>query len=134
MINKGSDEIIMCSVLMSIRPEFVRQIMTGKKKYEYRKRVCRNKIDRIYIYSTVPVRKIVGEAEIESVLVNTPEKLWEITKDAAGIDKEFYDSYFGDREEAVAYKLINIKSYENPKTLKDFGISVAPQSYQYIDF
>lgn len=124
----------MCSVLMSIRPEFVHQIMAGKKKYEYRKKVCKKNIDRIYIYSTVPVCKIVGEAEVESVLIKTPEELWEKTKDEAGIDKDFYDSYYANREEAVAYKLINIKRYKKPKTLKEFGVNVAPQSYQYIEF
>ena len=123
----------MCSVIMSIRPEFVHQIMAGKKKYEYRKKVCKKNIDKIYIYSTVPVRKIVGEAEVESVLINSPEELWKKTKNGAGIDKDVYDSYYGDREEAVAYKLINIKRYKKPKTLKDFGVNVAPQSYQYIE-
>ena len=124
----------MCSVIMSIKPEFVYQIMSGKKKYEYRKRACKRDVDRIYIYCTVPVRKIVGEAEVESVLVNSPEELWEQTKEDAGIDKANYDSYYRNRGEAIAYKLVNIKRYKNPKTLKDFGVNVAPQSYQYVEY
>ena len=46
------------------------------------------------LYSTSPVMKIVGEAEIENVLEETPEGLWKITSEQAGIDKEFFDEYY----------------------------------------
>ena len=122
----------MCSVLMSIKPQYVQRIMTGKKKYEFRKKACKKNVDKIYIYSTVPVKKVVGEAEVELVLIETPEIIWEKTKDDAGIDKDFFDRYYKDREEAVAYKLINVKKYKNPRSLKELGIKSAPQSYQYM--
>ena len=117
---------------MSIKPQYVQRIMTGKKKYEFRKKACKKNVDKIYIYSTVPVKKVVGEAEVELVLIETPEIIWEKTKDDAGIDKDFFDRYYKDREEAVAYKLINVKKYKNPRSLKELGIKSAPQSYQYM--
>lgn len=123
----------MCSVLMSINPKYVQDILSGKKYYEYRKKACKRTIDRIYIYSTVPIQKVVGEAEVESIIVDTPEKLWMITSNGAGIDKSFFDRYYEDREEAVAYKLVNVKEYKTPKTLYEIGIKKAPQSYQYIE-
>ena len=54
----------MAKVLMSIKPEFVDAILTGKKKYEYRKVKCKQPIDRIVIYSTSPIMKIVAEVEV----------------------------------------------------------------------
>ncbi len=33
--------------------------------------------------------KIVGEAEVEDVLVDEPETIWEKTKAKSGIDKNF---------------------------------------------
>ena len=68
----------------------------------------------------------------EYVLVDPPEELWKKTKDEAGIDKVFFDRYYKNREEAVAYKLINIKKYNNPMTLMDLGVKCAPQSYRYV--
>ena len=118
---------------MSIKPEFVNRIMTRQKEYEFRRKVCKKEINKIYIYSTAPVQKVVGEAEVEDILICTPSQLWAITKDKAGIDKPFFDRYFENREEAVAYKLSNIVQYELPKSLVEFGIKSAPQSYQYID-
>lgn len=123
----------MCSVLMSIKPEYVQGIMSGRKIYEFRKKTFKRAVNRIYIYSTVPVKKIVGEAEIESVIVDTPEELWRITHSGAGINKDFFDRYFEDRKEAVAYKLVNIKKYKEPKNLSEMGIKTAPQSYQYVE-
>lgn len=51
----------------------------------------------------------------------------------SGIDKAFFDKYYIDREQAVAYKLRNVVKYEEPRKLKDYGISSAPQSFQYIE-
>lgn len=42
-------------------------------------------------------------------------------------------SIMKNREQAVAYKLINVKQYEEPKELEEFGVSNAPQSFQYIE-
>ncbi len=122
----------MSSVLMSIKPEFVASILSGKKEYEYRKTVCKQSVDKIYIYSTVPVQKVVAEAEVEEVLICAPSKLWEITQGESGIDKEFFDKYFENKEEAVAYKLTNVKKYKRPKMLIEFGVKNAPQSYRYV--
>ncbi len=122
----------MCSILLSINPEYVEKIMNGSKKFEYRKRECKRKIDRIVIYSTAPVKKIIGEAEVEKVLVDSLEKIWKITKDFSGIDKIFFDSYYRDKDYAVVYQLKNIVEYASPRDLSEYGISNAPQSFQYI--
>lgn len=123
----------MCSVIMSIKPEFVNSIFSGIKIYEFRKRLCKRPVNRIYIYSTDPIQRIVGEAEVEMVLVESPETMWELTQAGAGIKKDFFDVYFENRNEAVAYKLSNVKKYKKPLELSDFGLQYAPQSFQYVE-
>lgn len=123
----------MCSLLLSINPNHVENIMNGKKKYEFRKKPCKRHVDKMLIYSTTPVMKVVGEADIEEILVDKPSIIWKITNKKSGIDKSFFDNYFEDREQAVAYKLRNIIKYEVPKELEEYGIKKAPQSFQYIE-
>lgn len=123
---------MMYTILLPIHPDYVKNIFNGTKRYEFRKRICKKPVDRILIYSTSPVMKVMGEAEIEDILVDTPEIIWERTKEKAGIDKRFFDRYYAGRNQAVAYKLKNITEYEMPKELKDYGISRAPQSFQYV--
>lgn len=119
-------------ILISINPEHVQNIIKGIKKYEYRKIAAKHDISSIIIYETTPVKRIVAEAEIIDVLVYSPEKLWKLTKEESGISKEFFDEYFKGKEIAYAYKLGKIKVYDEPKTLLDYGIKAAPQSFVYI--
>lgn len=119
-------------ILISINPEHVANIINGTKKYEYRKIAAKQDISSIIIYETTPIKRIVAEAEIAEVLMLPPEELWETTKDASGISKKFFDAYFKDRQIAYAYKLGEIKVFETPKTLLDYGIKAAPQSFVYI--
>lgn len=122
----------MCNMLISINPEHVENIFNGSKKYEYRKIRCKQDIDKIIIYSTFPTMKVVGEAKVEEILEDSPDNIWEKTKKYSGIDLNFYQKYFKNRTKAIAYKLTNIKKYNNPKDLSSYGIKVAPQSFIYV--
>ena len=122
----------MKKILISINPEHVENILSGIKKYEYRKGAAKDDISSIIIYETTPVKRVVAEAEIIDVLMCGPEELWELTKEGSGISKKFFDKYFKDKEVAYAYKLGEIKVFETPKTLSDFGIRTAPQSFVYV--
>lgn len=123
----------MCMMLLSINPVHVENILNGTKHYEFRKRACKRHVDKILIYSTTPVMKVVGEAEIEDVLVDKPEAIWEKTKKKSGIDKAFFDQYYEKRNQAVAYKLKNVVKYDRPKELKEYGVACAPQAFQYVE-
>lgn len=119
-------------ILISINPEHVENIIKGTKKFEYRKIVAKQDISSIVIYETTPVKRIVAEAEIIDVLILSPDELWKQTKHASGISKEFFDEYFKGKKIAYAYKLGKVKVYETPKTLLDYGIKNAPQSFIYL--
>ena len=118
-------------IVISINPEFVRKIISGEKKYEYRTKVTKRSIGKIIIYETTPVKKIVGEAEILNVLEMPPKELWNETKKESGVTKEFFNKYFKNRKIAYAYRLGRIKIYKTPVELSDLGIKSAPQSFIY---
>lgn len=124
----------MSKILMSIKPVYVEKILSGEKCFEYRKTLPKkNVIDKIIIYSGVPVKKVVGEVKVKDILVENKEVLWNKTKEKSGTTKEFYDSYFKDKEIAIAYELGEVKIYNPYKELSDFGINFAPQSFIYLD-
>ena len=122
----------MRKILISINPEHVDSIISGIKKYEYRRIAAKKDVSSIIIYETTPIKRVVAEAEIMDVLKMPIEELWGLTKDGSGISKDFYLSYFKGKSVAYAYKLGKIKVFEEPKTLMDFGVSAAPQSFVYI--
>lgn len=121
-------------VLLSIKPEFVEKILNGSKKYEFRKGLFKNnEVKSVVIYATMPIGRVVGEFDIESLLEDTPSTLWRRTKNYAGISKEFFDMYFNERSKACAIKIGNVTRYEKPLLLSDLGRNItAPQSYRYL--
>lgn len=122
----------MQKLLMSINPEHVANILTGKKRFEYRKVKCRKQINSIIIYSTAPIMKVVAEVEVTGIIEGSPQSVWKQTCLAAGIDKAFYDEYYQGKSTAVAYALGHITKYSEPLRLSDFGITNAPQSFVYV--
>lgn len=122
----------MRKIIISINPEFVDEILSGNKKFEYRTKAAKKDVKAILIYETFPVKKIVAEAEILEVLEMSPCDLWNETKDKSGIEKTFFDKYFEGRKTAYAYKLGKVVKYEKPKDLSDFGLRSAPQSFVYV--
>ena len=45
---------------------------------------------------------------------------------------ESCSKYFKNKDKAYAYKLGKVKVYECPKSLLDFGLRMAPQSFAYV--
>lgn len=122
----------MCKLLMSINPEHVGNILSGSKRFEFRKTRCKKSINAIIIYATAPVMKIVAEVEVTDIIEGAPQVVWELTSSAAGINKDFYDHYYCGRNNAVAYALGKVSKFSCPRLLSDYGIKSAPQSYVYV--
>ena len=58
------------SILLSIKPVYASLILIGKKTVELRKSFSKDaENSRIYLYSTSPVKKIVGAVDIKSVKI-----------------------------------------------------------------
>lgn len=122
----------MKAIVLPIKPEYAEAILKKEKRYEYRRHLCKKQIDKIVIYATAPVKKIVGEAFVIEKLIDNKEMLWQKTKTFSGIDKHFYDMYFKGLDEACAYSLGEVIAYESPRSLEEFGINFYPQSYVYV--
>lgn len=120
-------------LLLSIKPEYAKRIISGEKRYEFRKRLPQKRVDSIIIYATAPVKSVVGEVEVIDTLTMRPTPLWENTKVAAGISRSKYREYFHGCKEANAFVLGTVIEYTKTKSLSDYGLENAPQSFVYIN-
>lgn len=123
------------TVLLSIKPEYAEKIFQGEKRYEYRKRLFKRKdINRIIVYSTMPVGKVIGEFEINEIIEGSPISIWTKTKEYSGINKKNYTEYFRDKKTGFAISIKNVTVYKTPLDLKELNpnIKCAPQSFMYI--
>ena len=122
------------NVILSIKPKFVKEIFEGRKIFEYRKIIFKKPVDKVYIYSSSPVCRIVGEFKIKNIITDTPENLWEETKEYSGITRLFFDSYFEGKRIAYALKIENVVKYSeaiHPNII--FDHFTAPQSFVYTE-
>jgi len=120
-------------ILLSIKPQYVSEIQKGTKKYEYRKNIFKKDVDKIIIYCTQPIGKIVAEFEVNEIINDSPMEVWEKTARCSGIPKDKYEEYFKNSKKCYAIAISNLVEYSRPidpyLVDKDF---CAPQSYQYI--
>ena len=124
------------NVLLSVKPKYAEKIVEGKKKYEFRRAIFKKQnIEKVYIYSSSPVSKIVAAFEIEKILKDSPEKIWTLCQKYAGISKKDFFAYFKNSEMAFAIEIGYIdsfKEYIDPfKIIENFK---PPQSFYYIPF
>jgi len=120
-------------VLLSIKPEFAQKIFAGTKRYEYRKTIFRQKVTTVVVYASSPVRKVIGEFEIDEILHDEIEALWNATKSYSGITKDFFFSYFRSRDSGYAIKIKSYELYDDPRDLQSVYGSTPPQSFAYVD-
>ena len=124
-------------VLFSIKPRYAEQILNGRKTVELRRRFTNSAVTGAFafIYSTSPVCELVGYARIQNVLRMSVEDIWRGYREAAGIDRPSFDSYFEGRQEGYVIVLDNPTRLEDGVPIADlrrrFGF-VPPQSFRYV--
>jgi predicted transcriptional regulator len=122
------------NLLLSIKPEYANKILNGSKRYEFRKVLPSKEIDKVYLYATMPLGKVIGEFTCEGVISDTPEQLWEKTKTHSGITEYFFYDYFKGRKVAHAIKANAVKRYDAPLTIQAIApIDSPPQSFCYVE-
>ena len=120
------------NVLLSIRPVFVERILNGSKKYEFRRTPFRASVRRVEIYASAPVKKIVGSFVPGKILMDTPNRLWELLWKDSGLSEEEFFGYFRGAQIGFAIPIARIESY-NPSIdpYRESPSFRAPQSFVY---
>ncbi|WP_404372538.1 ASCH domain-containing protein [Corallococcus coralloides] len=127
------------TLLLSIRPNYVHQILKGEKTVELRrKRPGVQPSDPVLIYASAPTYALVGVFIVESIIEDSPTKLWGRIGKKSGISAATYRHYFEGAASGVALSILSVWEAPNSISLKELrvlwpGFS-PPQSYRYISF
>jgi type I restriction enzyme S subunit len=123
------------NVLLSIKPLYAEKIINGQKKYEFRKSIFKNSahVEKVFIYSSSPIKKIIGHFEIGEIVLGNPKSLWESCHEFAGISKKQFFEYFKNKEKGFAITIKNFQKYDAPiDPFIKFDNFKAPQSFYYV--
>jgi predicted transcriptional regulator len=121
-------------VLLSIKPEFAEKIFSGEKKFEFRRTIFKDKtVKKVLVYASAPVQKVIGEFEIDEIVHQDVEKLWQMTRHGSGITHEYFTSYFTGKEQGFAIKIKNLNRFKSAQCIRKDYNAFPPQSFIYIE-
>src|SRR6185437_8128417 len=81
--------------ILSIKPNFADAIFAGRKTFEYRRILFRSAVPkRVFVYSSAPISRVVGQFEVAEILSDSPSRLWTRTKSGSGICRNYFFEYF----------------------------------------
>jgi predicted transcriptional regulator len=120
-------------IILSIKPVFVERIFNGTKKFEFRRSIFKNsRVNKVVIYASAPISKVVGEFEIKSIHKKALNELWAETNEFSGISKDYFFDYFKGKSEGYALEVKKVKRYKKQLCIKEeFGL-FPPQSFTYL--
>lgn len=132
-LTQYSDSLKPTRALLSIRPDFVEAIIRGEKKFEFRRSIFARPVDIVLVYATVPVRRVVAEFDVCSVISEKLHTLWKRTHRSAGIDSELFWKYFEGKDYGYAIEIGEVRPYKVPFCpIEELGIR-PPQSFVYLE-
>lgn len=123
-------------VVLSIKPYYSEKILEGSKTVELRRRfpISAPAGTIAYIYSTSPVKAMVGTAAIRDVQKLPIEQIWTKFEASAYIERGSFERYFDGVDQGFALIFEDVKAFSNPlplsKLREKFDFE-PPQSFLY---
>jgi predicted transcriptional regulator len=122
------------NVILSIKPKFAEAIFTGKKEVEFRKTLFKKDVDKVLVYSTAPVQKIVGYFTIADIVESSPDQLWQRFGKIGYINEEEFFKYYRDSQKGYSFCIATAYKFDqslDPHVLVE-GFT-PPQSFCYYE-
>ena len=122
-------------LLLSVKPEYATQIMTGRKSVEIRRKFSKRWIgSRASLYASAPVMGLIGEAQISNVRTGKPENIWKRYSACIGCCRKDFEDYTSNCDVVYAIELDEVKPYRAPVMLSYAANLIGehlvpPQSY-----
>ncbi len=119
--------------LFSIKEKYSNRIYSKEKLVEFRRQnVNVNKDEFCLIYTSSPVKEITGYFIVNEKIRTSIKKLWELTKEVAGISYKEFKKYFEGCKLGTAIVFKRIQKFTRALGLDDLrkkGDFRPPQSY-----
>ena len=123
----------MKNLFLPVKPVWVDKILSGEKTVEIRKHFpdC---VDRLFIYSSSPVKRVVGYVENPSYIHTYPGHLWNLVGEQSCVRHKDFFAYFRGCAKGYSIDLKRFKKFRYPVDIieldPEFNI---PMMYKQID-
>ena len=122
------------NIILSIKPKYANAIINGLKKVEFRKKIFKREVEKVFIYSSSPQKKIIGFFTIADIVEDEPIFLWNKHGNKGIIEKEDFFNYYKNSKTGFSICIDKVGKFINEVDPKDiFENFTPPQSYMYVD-
>jgi predicted transcriptional regulator len=122
------------NIMISLEKQYLDQIRSGIKKFEYRRRFV-DQPCRAYLYITAPFKAVMGYIDLGKPIIGTPEEISKLAEShREGIGDEIFE-YMQSSDKGYAIpilKLVELEKVSLDYLNKNFDFT-APQGYMIID-
>ena len=136
LVHMGLESTMAQRVLVvSVRPRWVTEIVSGRKTVELRRRPPR--LDQpvvSLIYETSPGCRLRAKCLMGPIVTNTPRSLWLQLGDRSGVTINEYDAYFAGTLKAYAIEIQRVEempAHLSLEYLRQKANFVVPQSWSW---
>ena len=119
-------------VLMSLKPEYWKLIMSGGKSSELRKVAWKNSNSNVVIYLSRPISGIVGLVSVNSIVKRPVTVIRECLLKDISISELELNNYLGAREDAAIINIKRATEFKSYITLDVLSMCHPPQNYCYL--
>lgn len=122
-------------ILLSIKPEYVKKIFSGEKRFEFRRQKPNFAFSQVFIYESDPTKQIVGWFTVKKILRGTPEEIWNKCKKYGGIEEEKFFEYCAGITLVYAFEIE--KKFQFPNPIDPITIDrhfKPPQNFSYRNY
>ncbi len=125
-------------IVLPLKPRFAEAVLLGSKTVELRRAEPKIVVPtRALVYSTSPVRALVGTCIVTSVETHSLVDLWERFGPSTGVNVQEFFGYFDGVEKGTALTLSDPEALPRPVPLARLRETPQgfrpPQSFAYVD-
>jgi predicted transcriptional regulator len=125
------------ALLLSIRPTYATKIFSCDKSVELRKvRPRLQDGDKVLVYVSSPVMKLMGLFEVSNVVSDTPHKLWKRVGSSSCVTKDDFFNYYDGSDIGYGIMIKKVFLFDSPVSLTKLRRLVPgftpPQCYRYL--
>ncbi|MFD2759101.1 ASCH domain-containing protein [Gulosibacter faecalis] len=124
------------ALLLSIKPQYARAILEGRKTIEVRRRFPN--IDpgtTVVLYSSSPEKAVLGTVRLRRTIKISPGCVWALHGSDIGIDESDLNAYLAGADESTLLEVDCPESWEQPVSLNSLRavLGIEPsQSFRYL--
>lgn len=107
------------ATLVSVRPRYAEKIYSGEKRVELRKvRPPVSAGSLVLLYESAPIKALTGLFVVGGLESEAPPQVWAKYSGCAGVTREEFFSYFGQRSVGHAISIEAVRPFAHPIPLR----------------